>query len=88
INFGNPISMGEFLDKEVPQWQHEQSEGFKPQWLKKTTNTLAFNIASEINSAAVVNPVNLVSMALLSTPRHALGEQELVLLIEIYLRLL
>ncbi|WP_062267584.1 glycerol-3-phosphate 1-O-acyltransferase PlsB [Endozoicomonas arenosclerae] len=88
INFGNPISMGDFLDKEAPQWQDDLSEGFKPQWLKKTTNTLAFNIASEINSAAVVNPVNLVAMALLSTPRHALGEQELVLLVEIYLRLL
>ncbi|WP_252176910.1 glycerol-3-phosphate 1-O-acyltransferase PlsB [Endozoicomonas sp. 4G] len=88
INFGNPICMGEFLDKEAPQWQQEPAEGFKPEWLKKATNTLAFNIASEINSAAVINPVNLVSMALLSTPRHALGEQELILLIETYQRLL
>lgn len=88
INFGNPVSMGEFMDKEVPQWQEDQSEGFKPKWLKQATNTLAFKIASEINSAAVINPVNLVAMALLSSPRHALGEQELVLLIEIYQRLL
>lgn len=88
INFGDPIPVGEFLDGQEPGWRNELKEGFKPTWLKKATNNLAFNIASEINSAAVMNPVNLVSMALLSAPKHALGEQELVLILNTYCRLL
>ena len=89
INFGDPINMGDFLDQQAPQWRDsDTSDGSKPEWLKKTTSNLAFNIASEINSAAVINPVNLVSMALLSAPRHALGEHELVLLLDTYRRLL
>ena len=88
INFGDPIHMKDFLDQEVPQWQTDDSDSFKPTWLKQATNQLAFNIASEINAAAVINPVNLVSMALLSAPRHALGEYELVLLLDTYRRLM
>ena len=90
INFGDPIIIGDFLDQEVPKWRDDLFDHFKPKpvWLKKVTNTLAFNIASAINAAAVINPVNLVSMALLSAPRHALGKQEFVLLLNIYLRLI
>ncbi|MRI31976.1 glycerol-3-phosphate 1-O-acyltransferase [Endozoicomonas sp. OPT23] len=89
INFGDPINMGDFLDQQAPQWRDTDiSDGHKPDWLKKTTSNLAFGIASGINSAAVINPVNLVSMALLSAPRHALGEHELVLLLDTYRSLL
>lgn len=88
LNFGEPINLGDLLDKEVPGWKHQQPENGKPVWLKAATNQLAFNIASGINSAAVLNPINLVSMALLSSPRYALGKQELVLLLETYSRIM
>ena len=88
INFGEPITAGEFLDQQVPGWESEVTDEARPEWLKKTTNNLGFRIASEINSAAVINPVNLVSMALLSSPRHALGEQELVQQLDTFRHLL
>ena len=88
INFGEPITAGEFLDQQVPGWESGVTDEARPEWLKSTTNNLGFRIASEINSAAVVNPVNLISMALLSSPRHALGEQELVQQLDTFRRLL
>lgn len=89
INFGEPIAMGSFLDQQVPRWQDNTgAPQFKPEWLKGATNQLAAKIAERINSAAIINPVNLVAMALLSAPRHALGEQELHLQLESYCRLL
>ena len=88
INFGEPITAGDFLDKQVPGWEVDIDDECKPEWLKQVTNNLGFSIASEINAAAVINPVNLVSMALLSAPRHALGEQELVQQLDTFRRLM
>ena len=88
LNFGDPIDLGTLLDKQVPDWEDHTSVNEKPAWLKDATNQLAFKIASGINSAAVLNPINLVAMALLSSPRHALGEQELVLLLDTYCRIM
>ncbi len=89
INFGEPIHLGEFLNNEVPHWKSTlNGPDLKPDWLKGATNSLAQKIAGRINSAATINPVNLVAMALLSTPRHALGEQELLLQLDTYAKLL
>ena len=88
ISFGNPIDVGNFLDEQAPQWRDDTGKGGKPHWLKKATNQLGSDIASGINAAAVLNPVNLVAVALLSTPRHALGEEELIHQLDCYTRLL
>lgn len=88
INFGESIDLGQMLDREVPGWKDQLFADGKPAWLKNVTNQLGFNIASGINSAAVLNPINMVSMALLSSPRHTLGEQELVLLLNTYNRIM
>ncbi|MDP0563642.1 MAG: glycerol-3-phosphate 1-O-acyltransferase PlsB [Candidatus Endonucleobacter sp. (ex Gigantidas childressi)] len=89
INFGEPISLANHLDTQIPHWRKTTtSANLKPDWLKEATNSLAIKIVSRINSAAIINPVNLVSMALLSTPRHALGKQELLLQLNAYLKLL
>ncbi len=88
ITFGEPIELRTFLDKQAPQWRQDSGEASKPDWLKGATNALGDTIASRINSAAVLNPVNLIAMALLSAPRHALGEEQLILQLETYTRLL
>ena len=89
INFGEPINLGHYLDHQVPHWRQSIGDSeLKPDWLKQATNGLATKIAGRINSAATINPVNLVAMALLSTPRHALGEQELMLQLNAYSKLL
>ena len=88
LTFGEPIDLGKMLDTEVPHWRELDDVDSKPDWLKKATNKLSDKIASSINSAAVLNPVNLVAITLLSAPRHALGEEELILQLECYLRLL
>ncbi|WP_330926578.1 glycerol-3-phosphate 1-O-acyltransferase PlsB [Candidatus Sororendozoicomonas aggregata] len=88
VNFGNPIHLDKFLDQAVPHWRQANPDDLKPAWLKGATDELARKIVSRINSAATINPVNLVAMALLSTPRHALGEQELLLQLDTYTSLL
>ena len=82
VNFGEPMKLGEFLDIEQPGWREQDyDEEYRPQWLRKTTDNLSIEVAKRINTAAAVNPVNMVGMALLNTPRMALGEEELALLL-------
>jgi glycerol-3-phosphate O-acyltransferase len=44
---------------------------------------LAERIQVHINGAADVNPINLLALALLSTPKHAMGEADLIAQIEL-----
>ncbi|MDD7805336.1 MAG: glycerol-3-phosphate 1-O-acyltransferase PlsB [Endozoicomonas sp. (ex Botrylloides leachii)] len=88
INFGEPIDLGRYLSAQQPDWRSSQYVDLKPSWLKSVTNSLAEKVVTRINSAATINPVNMVAMALLSTPRHALGEQELLLQLNAYSHLL
>ncbi len=83
VNFGEPILLDQFLNQVQPAWQaQDYGDNPRPAWLWDTTNQLGTLIASRINSAAAINPVNLVAMVLLSSPRHALGEEELVIQLE------
>jgi glycerol-3-phosphate O-acyltransferase len=90
VNFGYPISLDELLAKRNPNWQREDSRNDDPRagWVGEAIGDLALRINTEINAAAAVTPINLVAMAILSTPRQALPESELARLIELYLALL
>ncbi|MEQ7917808.1 glycerol-3-phosphate 1-O-acyltransferase PlsB [Xanthomonas sp. WHRI 1810A] len=89
VNFGEPIKLAQFLDDEQPDWR-TQSLGpqFKPAWLHETTYRLGERVAQGLNEAAAINPVNLVALALLSTQRHALDDQALARVLDLYLTLL
>lgn len=89
VNFGEPIKLADFLDREQPGWR-EQDLGpqYRPAWLNETTNRLADRVAQHLNEAAAVNPVNLVALALLSTSKLALDEKALARVLDLYLALL
>ena len=89
VNFGEPLKLDEFLDKEQPGWK-QQSLGpdYRPEWLNETTNRLATCVAQGLNEAAAVNPVNLVALAMLSTSRQALDDRSLARILDLYQRLL
>jgi len=78
VNFGEPIKLGEILAEHAPEWDGKPvPEDEKPKWLAETVDTLAQRINININRAADVNPINLLALALLSTPKHAMGEADL-----------
>ena len=88
ITFGEPLDLGSFLSSQIPGWKENSGSNDKPAWLEKTTSNLGDRLVGRINAAAVINPVNLVAIALLSSPRHALGEEELIRQLDGYTRLL
>ncbi|WP_460828270.1 glycerol-3-phosphate 1-O-acyltransferase PlsB [Marilutibacter aestuarii] len=79
VNFGEPIRLNDMLARHAPEWQGEAvAEDEKPAWLTGTVDALAQQIQVNVNRAADVNPINLLAMALLSTPKHAMSESDLL----------
>ena len=84
VNFGEPIALADVLAKHAPEWDGAPvGEEEKPAWLSDIVDALAQQIQVNINRAADVNPINLLALALLSTPKHAMGEADLVAQIEL-----
>ncbi|MBS0432393.1 MAG: glycerol-3-phosphate 1-O-acyltransferase PlsB [Proteobacteria bacterium] len=79
LNFGEQVPLTPLLDAAAPGWREEalKSEE-RPEWLPQLIDTLARRIQTEVNRAADVNPINLLAVALLATPRHAMSETDLL----------
>ncbi|WP_425563054.1 glycerol-3-phosphate 1-O-acyltransferase PlsB [Luteimonas vadosa] len=79
VNFGEPIALGDVLAEHAGGWDGEPlDDEDRPDWLSETVDAVAERIQVNVNRAADVNPINLLAMALLSTPKHAMGEGDLL----------
>jgi glycerol-3-phosphate O-acyltransferase len=79
VTFGEPILLNDLLATHAPAWDGKPvDENDRPDWLSATVDAAAQRIQEHVNRAADVNPVNLLSLALLSTPKHAMGEADLL----------
>ncbi|MFZ4536045.1 glycerol-3-phosphate 1-O-acyltransferase PlsB [Propionivibrio sp.] len=83
INFGEPLALADFLEIHHPGWTKISSDD-AGDWSREATHSAASELAKRLNSAAVINPVNLIALALLSTPRHTADEQVLDRLLDHY----
>ncbi len=77
VNFGAPLSVDQFLDREAPGWHALQGDEQRDA-ARRLTLPLGREMAQRINSAVVINPVNLLAMAIVPSPRHALDERALL----------
>ncbi|UXI68592.1 glycerol-3-phosphate 1-O-acyltransferase PlsB [Tahibacter amnicola] len=87
VNFGEPVFLTELLDREAPDWR-QSGQQEKPEWLARAVDHLSERIQININRAADVNPINLLAVALLATPKHAMAESDLLTQLELYQSLL
>jgi glycerol-3-phosphate O-acyltransferase len=94
VNLGEPIVLDDLLNAYNPDWRGTPDtagaqEGTSPPgWIAELIGDLAFRVVSGINAAAAVTPINLVSMAVLATPRQALLEADLKRQLDLYQQLL
>ncbi|MBL8396387.1 MAG: glycerol-3-phosphate 1-O-acyltransferase PlsB [Candidatus Accumulibacter sp.] len=83
VNFGQPLALAGFLDQHYPGWS-EEGAASQALWSHTATRKAAAELAKRINEAAVVNPVNLIALVLLATPKHTADEHALWRMIEHY----
>ncbi|WP_225639132.1 glycerol-3-phosphate 1-O-acyltransferase PlsB [Candidatus Profftia sp. (ex Adelges kitamiensis)] len=90
INFGEPITINNWLNQHVPEWKNfiNLIEVQRPCWLTPIVNKIANTVMININKSAAVNAINLCSLALLAAPKHILTRTQLLEQLECYLQLL
>jgi glycerol-3-phosphate O-acyltransferase len=91
VNIGEPIALERFLDAHWPDWRSqgapsaaEEHEGTR----HRVVSALAATIVTRINQALVVNPVNLIAVAMLGAPRRAMDAARLAQQIDLLKQLL
>ena len=88
-NFGKPVFLNQLLDYIHPSWQSEvHDDSLRPEWIRSAVSQLADQIMCNINQAATVNSINLISMVLLATSKQTMDERELARMLEVYRSLL
>jgi len=89
LNFGEQVPLAPLLDAAAPGWREEALKSDeRPEWMPQLIDTLARRIQVEVNRAADVNPINLLAVALLATPKHAMAETDLLAQIDLMKTLL
>ncbi|HET7360126.1 MAG TPA: glycerol-3-phosphate 1-O-acyltransferase PlsB [Rhodanobacteraceae bacterium] len=84
LSFGEPVELTPLLEAASPAWQLDSADpDVKPEWLAGLIDTVAERINVNINAAAAVNPINLLALALLATPKHAMAEADLLAQLEL-----
>lgn len=81
IGFGEPIHLEQALDDAHPGWREETADAEqKPKWLGPFVGDLALETLTRVNSTAVVSPLAIFALVILSSPQRALAEEELLYL--------
>ncbi|RLV59189.1 glycerol-3-phosphate 1-O-acyltransferase PlsB [Parashewanella curva] len=90
VNFGEPIQVQQHLNDIESNWRQQMAEdpNQKPKWLTPAVNTLATKVMRNINGAAAVSSVTLVSLILLSSEQKSLDKASLKRQLALYLTLL
>ncbi|MFY0665241.1 MAG: glycerol-3-phosphate 1-O-acyltransferase PlsB [Natronospirillum sp.] len=89
LNFGTPIELQDILTRQAANWRdHDITQDAKPAWLGQTIQTLSNEVASRINQAAALNPVNVIGTLLLASPNHALDRYSIEQQAALYVSLL
>ena len=79
VNFGEPVSLAQFMDQRIPDWRDHRDTGLdkKPAWLTPVVNDLANNVMTRINRSAAINGMALSALCMLSSKTQTLSEDEL-----------
>ncbi len=89
VTFGDPIFIDKVLDEMQPGWRDVKYDTDpRPDWLNSVVDALALKIATNINSAAAINPVNMIASVLLSTSRQAMDERVMATQLDAFAALL
>lgn len=90
VNFGEPLSLNQFLQQRHPEWKTliDPLEPQKPQWLNPAVAELAQIMMVRINQSAAVNAITLLATCLLAADKQVLSEQQLLNQMDAYLSLL
>ena len=85
VNFGEPVFLDDILKQHnADKIQIEKNDAPIPAEISSVVSSSANLIMENINRAVVINPVSLLSLILLATPKHTLDEEICAKQLDIY----
>lgn len=88
VNFGDPVFLDDLLKQHgAENIVIEKNDDPVPAAVSEAINSSAVAILENINRAVVINPVSLLSLILLATPKHTLDEEVCIKQLDAYRRL-
>ena len=85
VNFGEPVFLDDILKQHnADKIQIEKNDAPIPAEVSNVVSSSANVILENINRAVVINPVSLLSLILLATPKHTLDEEICAKQLDIY----
>ncbi|MEG0651407.1 MAG: glycerol-3-phosphate 1-O-acyltransferase PlsB [Acinetobacter sp.] len=89
VNFGEPVFLDDLLKEHgADKIKIEHNDDPIPQEVSNAVSSSANAILENINRAVVINPVSLLSLILLATPKHTLDEEICIKQLDTYRKLL
>ncbi|RKG54762.1 glycerol-3-phosphate 1-O-acyltransferase PlsB [Acinetobacter cumulans] len=89
VNFGEPVFLNDVLKQHgVDNVKIEKNDDAMPPEVSEAVTSSAHAILENINRAAVINPVSLLSLILLATAKHTLDEEICINQLDTYRNLL
>ncbi|MEO0421093.1 MAG: glycerol-3-phosphate 1-O-acyltransferase PlsB [Pseudomonadota bacterium] len=92
VSIGEPLFLDGLLDERAPGWRERDAlvleKGNPAAGGGGVVARLAEEIHRRINTTAAVNPINLLALALLATPKNAMLERDLAAMLDLYTELL
>ncbi|GAB4182839.1 MAG: glycerol-3-phosphate 1-O-acyltransferase PlsB [Wenzhouxiangellaceae bacterium] len=89
VNFAEPIYLDPMIEQHDPEWRDSaERQSGKPNWASPLVDQVGQQIMVNINQAAAINPVNLLTTALMATRMRAMDEGDLRDVLGLYQRLL
>jgi len=89
VSFAEPIFLDDLLNRHDPDWRETSADSEKkPPWLNTLVDELGQQIMIGMNEATHVNAINLLAVILLTTRKLAMGREELLNQLNLYLNLL
>lgn len=90
LSFGSPLYLSDFMDKynvQANSLPRDTTEAELDENTNKMINNIGVKVMQNINKAAVMNPISLLSLVLLSSPKAALDEESCREQIALYQRI-
>jgi len=84
VNVGEVIDLDQLLSEHDSSWRDKSVDEQRPDWLQPVVTDLGNTIMRNINEAACVTPISLLSTAILSTPRGRISRNELIQQINLF----
>ena len=85
LTFGDAIDLNQYLDNKRPGWKTEDhGADYRPAWTTEVVNDLAIDVVTGINKAAALNPINMLALAILASPKQAMDETVLAQTLNLY----